>query len=80
MEDAAQEIERLRPLAQAGKVPAGDFYLVPREIIDQFPEININNYGHDDACALNAWGCEVVTNANPAGSPAVSSTDGGGGK
>jgi hypothetical protein len=44
----------------------GDFYLVPREIIDQFPEINVNNYDHDDACALNAWGCEVVTNANPA--------------
>jgi hypothetical protein len=41
----------------------GEFYLVPREIIDQFPEININNYDHDDACALNAWGCEVVTNA-----------------
>lgn len=45
---------------------AGDFYLVPREIIDQFPEINVNNYDHDDACALNAWGCQVVTYANPA--------------
>jgi len=41
----------------------GEFYLVPREIIDQFPEININNYDHDDTCALNAWGCDVVTNA-----------------
>src|ERR1700722_18650399 len=54
--------------------PVGDFYLVPREIIDQFPEINVNNYDHDDACALNAWGCEVVTNATPAGQPAVTST------
>jgi hypothetical protein len=43
-----------------------DFYLIPREIIDQFPEINVNNYDHDDACTLNSWGCEVVTNANPA--------------
>jgi hypothetical protein len=66
--DAADEIERLRNVAQSVKL--GDFYLVPREIIDQFPEINVNNYDHDDACALNAWGCEVVTNANPAGQTA----------
>jgi hypothetical protein len=56
----------LRTLSAAqSKRDCGDFYLVPRGIIDQFPEIN-NNYDHDDACALNAWGCEVVTNANPA--------------
>ncbi len=59
----------------AQAAPEGDFYLVPREVIDQFPEININNYDHDDACALNAWGCEVVTSANPAGSPAHPSAE-----
>jgi hypothetical protein len=61
--------------AQTGQQQTGgDFYLVPREIIDQFPEININNYDHDDACAVNAWGCEVVTNANPAFGPSDTST------
>lgn len=54
------------PQETRGDEPVGDFYLVPREIIDQFPEININNYDHDDSCALNAWGCDVVTNSNPA--------------
>lgn len=60
------EIARLQTVA-----PVGEFYLVPREIIDQFPEINVNNYDHDNACALNAWGCEVVTTANPAPPPST---------
>lgn len=33
---------------------------VPMEIIDRFPEINPSNYDHDDVCALNAWGVELV--------------------
>jgi hypothetical protein len=33
---------------------------VPSEILERFPEINTSNYGHDDACALNAWGVELV--------------------
>lgn len=45
--------------------PGNDYYLVPREIVDRFPEINPVNYDHDDACALNAWGVEVVTSAAP---------------
>ncbi|WP_439398779.1 hypothetical protein ACRQ5Q_15340 [Bradyrhizobium sp. PMVTL-01] len=51
---------------EGASLKTGDFYLVPREIIDQFQEINPSNYGHDDACAINAWGCEVVANAKPA--------------
>ena len=39
--------------------------LVPEELIDAFPEINPSNYDHDQACRLNAWGCEVVTCAAP---------------
>ncbi len=31
-----------------------------RPIIDKFPELNPSNYDHDDACALNAWGVELV--------------------
>lgn len=29
------------------------------EMVERFPEINPSNYDHDDACALNAWGCEA---------------------
>lgn len=36
------------------------YKLVPVELLDRFPEINASNYGHEDACALNDWGCEVV--------------------
>lgn len=28
--------------------------------VNEFPEINPSNYDHDDACALNAWGVELV--------------------
>lgn len=41
------------------------YVLVPVELIDAFPEINPSNYGHDDACELNAWACELVTAAAP---------------
>lgn len=34
--------------------------MVPKEILDRFPEINPSNYDHDDVCALNAWGVEVM--------------------
>lgn len=53
------------PAPQASPVPDG-MVMVPREIIDRFPEINPSNYDHDDACALNAWGVEVVLAASPA--------------
>lgn len=49
--------------AQAA-VPAG-WQLVPSALIDAFPEINPSNYGHDDVCALNAWGVELVLAAAP---------------
>ena len=62
LEDAASEIERLR--SQRVAVPEG-YVLVPEEIIDRFPEINPSNYDHDDACALNAWGVELVLSASP---------------
>lgn len=41
------------------------YVLVPVELIDAFPEINPSNYDHDQACKLNAWGCQVVTTAAP---------------
>lgn len=40
-------------------VPDG-YTLVPTEILDRFPEINPSNYDHDDACALNSWGVELI--------------------
>ena len=49
-------------------VPAG-WVMVPRSLIDAFPEINPSNYNHDDACDLNRWGCEVVTTAVAAPQP-----------
>lgn len=45
-------------------IPEG-FVLVPVEIVDRFPEINPSNYDHDDACALNSWGVELVLAAAP---------------
>jgi len=40
-------------------IPDG-YELVPADLLDAFPEINTNNYSHDDVWALNAWGVEVV--------------------
>lgn len=40
-----------------------DMVLVPREVLDRFPEINPSNCDHEDACALNAWGVELVLSA-----------------
>jgi len=31
-----------------------------RERLDQFPEINLNNYNYDDVAALNQWGIEIA--------------------
>ena len=42
-----------------------EWVMVPREIVDRFPEINPSNYGHDDACHLNSWGVELVQSASP---------------
>lgn len=39
--------------------------VVPREILDRFPEINLSNYGHYEACRLNEWGVELVLAAAP---------------
>lgn len=40
--------------------------LVPTEIVDRFPEINMSNYNGDDVEALNEWGIELVRAALPA--------------
>ena len=54
--------ERIAPIwnnrAQQS-APAG-YVMVPVEMIDSFPEINPNNYSHDQVCDLNAWGCDLV--------------------
>jgi len=64
LEMLSAKLLRLEAEVQAlrGAVPA-DYVLVPKSLIDEFPEINPSNYDHDDACALNSWGCEVVTTA-----------------
>ena len=41
------------------------YNVVPMELLNRFPEINPSNYDHDDVCALNAWGVEVVLAAAP---------------
>ena len=58
----AKLLDEARAAIERQSVPAG-YVLVPNSLIDEFPEINPSNYGHDDACALNSWGCEVVTAA-----------------
>lgn len=35
--------------------------LIPKELLDSFPEINHYNYDYDDICELNSWGIQVVT-------------------
>lgn len=65
--EVAEVIESLeRQIAELSKdaVPEG-WVLVPTEILDAFPEINPSNYDHDDACALNAWGVELVLAVAP---------------
>ena len=47
----------------------GGWKLVPVEILGRFPEINQNNYNHDDVCNLNAWGVELVLAAAPEAKP-----------
>jgi len=59
--------DQLTEAYEAGKrdaIPEG-WVLVPKEILDRFPEINPSNYDHDDACGLNAWGVELVFAAEP---------------
>lgn len=48
--------------------PAG-FKLVPVDLLARFPELNPSNYDHDDACAVNAWGVEVVLAASGDSTP-----------
>lgn len=43
--------------------------LVPIELIEAFPEINLNNYGEDEVRAVNEWGIGVVTAAAPQPEP-----------
>lgn len=50
--------------ASPASAPEG-YAIVPVEILDRFPEINPSNYDHDGACALNAWGVELVLSAAP---------------
>lgn len=60
---------QLQQAYEAGKrdsVPEG-FTLVAIDRLTSFPEINPNNYDHDDVCNLNAWGVELVLAAAPKG-------------
>ena len=36
-----------------------DAVIVPRELLDRFPEINMANFGADEVNLLNDWGIEV---------------------
>lgn len=54
---------------EAGKrdaIPEG-WVLIPKEILDRFPETDPRNYDHDDVCSLNDWGVELVLAAIPKG-------------
>jgi len=42
-----------------------DYVMVPREIVDRFPEINLANYDDDEVRDLNNWGIEIVSVAPP---------------
>lgn len=39
--------------------------IVPKELLERFPEINPSNFDASDVDALNAWGIEVVLSAAP---------------
>ena len=39
--------------------PQSDAVIVPRELLDRFPEINMANFGADEVNLLNDWGIEV---------------------
>lgn len=56
-------IEKLLESAKAQAVPEG-YTLISTELLDKFPEINTNNYSHDDVDKLNSWGIELVTSVN----------------
>ena len=47
--------------AALSAIEAQGFRVVPADLIDKFPEINISNYDEDGVSALNQWGIEVVT-------------------
>lgn len=55
--------EELRKLLES-KVPEG-FELVKSSLLSAFPEINLSNYGDDEVRAINQWGIDVVTSAQP---------------
>lgn len=38
----------------------GEAVAVPKDLLGRFPELNMSNYGPDDVCILNDWGCEVA--------------------
>ncbi|MDY4380370.1 hypothetical protein SOV92_21620 [Pectobacterium brasiliense] len=57
------ELYAVNPLSVA-PVPDG-YVLVSNDLLDEFPEINICNYNHDDVRKLNSWGVEVVSSTNP---------------
>jgi hypothetical protein len=61
----AETLRQLAPALQAAMQCPEGWVLVPVELLDQFPELNPSNYDHHDACALNAWGVEVVLAAAP---------------
>lgn len=61
---AAAEQAKPAPEYTGPQVPEG-MTMVPTEIIDRFPEINVSNYDHEQVCWLNAWGVELVLAAAP---------------
>lgn len=60
-EQAAGYEQRIRQL----EAERDDMSLVPRDLLDKFPELNTSNYDHDDVDELNAWGIELVLAAAP---------------
>lgn len=54
------------PLYTSPPIPAY-MVMVPREILDRFPELNMSNYSPDNVEVLNNWGIELVLAAAPKG-------------
>lgn len=48
------------PAATLSALRSGEMVAVPRDLIDNFPELNPSNYDHDAICRLNDWGVELV--------------------
>ena len=60
-DEYVREPYRKNARAALAAIEAQGYRVVPADLIDKFPEINMSNYDEDDVSVLNQWGIEVVT-------------------